>query len=48
MFGGFMPLVVIWLIEVTGSNLAPSYYVMALAVLSLGALVFARRRLRVR
>ncbi|WP_370938562.1 MFS transporter [Amycolatopsis sp. cg13] len=48
LFGGFTPLVVIWLIQLTGSNLAPSYYVMALAVLSLSALAFARRRLRVR
>jgi MFS family permease len=34
-FGGFAPLIVTWLIGVTGSPLAPAYYVMAGLVLSL-------------
>ncbi len=45
-FGGFAPLVVQWLIEATGSKLAPSYYLVATALLSLGALLVVRRHLR--
>ncbi|GAB3384096.1 hypothetical protein [Amycolatopsis echigonensis] len=47
-FGGFAPWVVIWLIRATGEQSRAELYVMALAVLSLSALAFARRRLRVR
>jgi MHS family proline/betaine transporter-like MFS transporter len=46
-FGGFAPLAAQSLIELTGSKLAPSYYLMATALLSLAALVVLRRRLRV-
>jgi MHS family proline/betaine transporter-like MFS transporter len=37
-FGGFAPLIVTKLIETTGSKLAPSYYVMAAAIISVLAL----------
>src|SRR5690606_36024941 len=43
-FGGFTPLIAAWLIETSGSPLAPSFWVMATAVLSLGALATIRRR----
>jgi len=42
-FGGFAPFVIAWLIGITGSNLAPSYYVMFAALISLVALGAARR-----
>ena len=42
-FGGFAPFINAWLIEVTGSNLAPSFYLMLAAVISLVALVAVRR-----
>jgi MFS transporter, MHS family, proline/betaine transporter len=45
-FGGFAPFISTWLIEVTGSNLAPSFYLMFTALVSLGALVLGRNRLR--
>jgi MHS family proline/betaine transporter-like MFS transporter len=37
-FGGFAPFIIAWLIDVTGSNLAPSYYLMFAAAVSLVAL----------
>jgi MHS family proline/betaine transporter-like MFS transporter len=37
-FGGFAPAINTWLIEVTGSKLAPSFYLMFAAVISLIAL----------
>jgi MHS family proline/betaine transporter-like MFS transporter len=43
-FGGFAPLIVTWLIVVTQDNLAPSFYVMATAILSLAAVVALGRR----
>jgi len=46
LFGGFAPFTVQWLIGVTGSKLAPSYYLIATALLSLAALLIVRRRLR--
>jgi MFS transporter, MHS family, proline/betaine transporter len=46
LFGGFAPLIVQWLIELTGSKLAPGYYLIATALLSLAALLIVRRRLR--
>jgi MHS family proline/betaine transporter-like MFS transporter len=46
-FGGFAPLAAQSLIELTGSKLSPSYYLMATALLSLAALVVLRRGLRV-
>jgi MHS family proline/betaine transporter-like MFS transporter len=42
-FGGFAPFINAWLIDVTGSKLAPSYYLMLAAVISLAALAAARR-----
>ncbi len=42
-FGGFAPFINAWLIESTGSKLAPSWYVMFAAAISLTALVGARR-----
>jgi MHS family proline/betaine transporter-like MFS transporter len=42
-FGGFAPFINVWLIEVTGSKLAPSFYLMLAAAISLTALVAARR-----
>ena len=37
LFGGFAQLIVTWLIKVTGSPLAPAYYVMFGAVVGLAA-----------
>ena len=45
-FGGFAPFFAQTLINVTGSKLAPSYYVIATALLSLAALIALRRRFR--
>jgi MFS transporter, MHS family, proline/betaine transporter len=45
-FGGFAPFISTWLIELTGNKLAPSFYLMLTALVSLGALVLARSRLR--
>lgn len=42
-FGGFGPFINAWLIGVTGSKLAPSYYLMLAAAISLAALTAARR-----
>ena len=47
LFGGFAPLTVQWLIGVTGSKLAPSYYLIGAGLHSLIALIVIRRRLRV-
>ena len=47
LFGGFAPLTVQWLIGVTGSKLAPSYYLIGAGLLSLIALIVIRRRLHV-
>jgi MHS family proline/betaine transporter-like MFS transporter len=44
LFGGLGPLAMMWLTRATGSNLAPAYYLMALAGLSFASLVVARRR----
>jgi MHS family proline/betaine transporter-like MFS transporter len=41
-FGGFAPFISTWLVSRTGSNLAPVYYVVSSAVLSLTALAFMR------
>lgn len=45
-FGGFAPFFAQLLIRLTGSRLAPSYYLMATALVSLAALIALRRRLR--
>jgi MFS transporter, MHS family, proline/betaine transporter len=42
-FGGFAPLIIAWLVDVTGSHLAPSYYLMFAAAVSLLALGAAYR-----
>ncbi|MFT4119534.1 MFS transporter [Bradyrhizobium sp.] len=42
-FGGLTPVFVAWLIWTSGSVLAPAYYLMLSALISLVALVFARR-----
>ncbi|MGF6730394.1 MHS family proline/betaine transporter-like MFS transporter [Paraburkholderia youngii] len=43
-FGGFGPFIIAWLISVTGSKAAPSYYMMFAALLSIAALIGARRK----
>lgn len=49
LFGGFAPLIVTWLILATRNNLAPSFYVMATATLSIAAVIaLGRRRLAAR
>jgi MHS family proline/betaine transporter-like MFS transporter len=42
-FGGFAPFINAWLIQMTGSKLAPSFYLMLAAAISLVALSAARR-----
>jgi MHS family proline/betaine transporter-like MFS transporter len=44
-FGGFAPLILTWLIASTGSLLAPSYYYVLVAIVSLVGLTVARTRL---
>jgi MHS family proline/betaine transporter-like MFS transporter len=46
LFGGFAPLIVTWLIVATHNKLAPSFYVMATAVLSVWAVISLGRRVR--
>jgi MHS family proline/betaine transporter-like MFS transporter len=41
-FGGFAPVIFITLIGLLNSNLAPAYYVMAVAIMSAAAVYFAR------
>jgi MHS family proline/betaine transporter-like MFS transporter len=43
LFGGFAPFIIAWLIEATGSKLAPSFYLMLAALISFAALIAARR-----
>lgn len=42
-FGGFTPVIVTWLISATASRTAPSFYVMATAMISLAALASVSR-----
>ncbi|MFN3348945.1 MFS transporter [Pseudorhodoplanes sp.] len=42
-FGGFAPFINAWLIEMTGTKLAPAFYLMLAAFISLSALAAARR-----
>lgn len=42
-FGGFAPFIDVWLIQATGSAVAPSYYLTAAAVVSLLSLLLAHR-----
>lgn len=44
LLGGIAPLVLTWLLTITGSLHAPSLYYMAIAVISLIGLIVARRR----
>ena len=44
-FGGFGPFIIAWLIGFTGSKAAPSYYLIFAALLSVAALIAARRKL---
>ena len=44
-FGGFGPFIIAWLIRETGQKVAPSFYLMFAALLSLVALVAARKSL---
>jgi MHS family proline/betaine transporter-like MFS transporter len=44
-FGGFGPFIIAWLISFTGSKAAPSYYLIFAAIVSLVALIAARRKL---
>ena len=46
-FGGFTPLAVASLIAATGNNLAPGFYLMLAAIISLFTLLWARTRLKV-
>ena len=48
LFGGMTPAVTVWLVDVTGDKLAPTWYLMALAVVSLTSVLVARRRFGVR
>jgi MFS transporter, MHS family, proline/betaine transporter len=43
LFGGFTPFISVWPIDVTGSQLAPSFYPMFGATVSIVALVMVRR-----
>jgi MHS family proline/betaine transporter-like MFS transporter len=45
LFGGFAPLIVTWMIDVTGNKMAPSFYVMATAVISVAAVLALGRRM---
>jgi MFS transporter, MHS family, proline/betaine transporter len=46
-FGGFAPLAAQSLIDITGSKLSPSYYMIVTALISLAALIALRRRYKV-
>jgi MHS family proline/betaine transporter-like MFS transporter len=46
LFGGFAPLIVTWLITTSGSKLAPSFYVISTALLSIGAVLALARRVQ--
>jgi MHS family proline/betaine transporter-like MFS transporter len=48
LFGGAAPLYMTALIELTGSNLVPSFYLIVTALLSLAVLVMIRARLHLR
>jgi MFS transporter, MHS family, proline/betaine transporter len=48
LFGGTTPVVAVWLTAVTGSPVALTYYLMALAVLSLVCVLLSRRILGIR
>jgi MHS family proline/betaine transporter-like MFS transporter len=45
-FAGFAPLIATWLIAATGSNLAPSFYLIVTSLLSLAVLIVIRAKLK--
>lgn len=45
LFGGFAPLIVTWMIAATENKMAPSFYVVATALISLVAVITLRRRM---
>ncbi|WP_016834205.1 MFS transporter [Herbaspirillum lusitanum] len=45
LFGGFSPLIVTWMIAATENKMAPSFYVMATALISLVAVIVLGRRM---
>ena len=47
-FGGFAPFIIAWLISVSGNKLAPSFYVIFAAVISLISLIAVRKNLGLR
>ncbi|CAE6796630.1 hypothetical protein R69658_04765 [Paraburkholderia aspalathi] len=47
-FGGFAPFVITWLIDASGNKLAPGFYLMFCAVVSLLALNAVRSTLKIR
>ncbi|MDX3226508.1 MFS transporter [Streptomyces sp. ME19-01-6] len=48
LFGGTTPVVIVWLVDATGNSLAMTWYLSALALLSLACVLLARRRYAVR
>jgi MHS family proline/betaine transporter-like MFS transporter len=46
-FGGFAPFIATWLIAETGSNLAPSFYLIVTSLLSLAVLGIIRMRIKI-
>jgi MHS family proline/betaine transporter-like MFS transporter len=47
-FGGFAPFYITWMIALTGSNQSPSFYMIFCALIGVGTLLAARKRLRIR
>jgi MHS family proline/betaine transporter-like MFS transporter len=47
-FGGFTPLIAAWLISTTGSDLAPSFWVMITAVVSLTSMAVIWKKIGLR
>ncbi|CAM4275477.1 MFS transporter [Bordetella tumbae] len=47
-FGGFAPFIIAWLISTSGNKLAPSFYVIFAAVISLISLIAVRKKLGLR
>jgi MHS family proline/betaine transporter-like MFS transporter len=45
LFGGFGPFIIAWLIRASGTKVAPSFYMIFAALISLAALIAARKRL---
>ncbi|WP_159043289.1 hypothetical protein [Streptomyces sp. NBRC 110028] len=48
LFGGTTPVMIVWLVDLTGDKLAITWYLAALAALSLAAVAIARRRFGIR